>query len=59
MADAAKLDVDEAPPPKKGKKGLLIGLVAMLLLLCCVGLRADAHGPTVGLHTGGSLCFEP
>ena len=32
MADAAKLDVDEAPPPKKGKKGLLIGLVAMLLL---------------------------
>lgn len=32
MADAAQVDVDEAPPPKKGKKGLLIGLVAMLLL---------------------------
>lgn len=32
MADAAKVDVDEAPPPKKGGKGMLFGLLAMLLL---------------------------
>ncbi|MDF2231224.1 flagellar basal body-associated FliL family protein [Albimonas sp. CAU 1670] len=32
MAEAADVDVDDAPPRKKGKKGLLIGLLAMLLL---------------------------
>ena len=32
MAEAADVDVEEEAPKKKGKKGLLIGLVAMLLL---------------------------
>jgi len=32
MAEAADVDVDDAPPRKKGGKGLLIGLAAMLLL---------------------------